>query len=85
MRPELVARIAADTRTIGDRLDQAGVDDAHEAAERLVRWMQSRGWRLHLELADAAPPRPRQADPAVQQQAMAEIRAVLERNRDETR
>jgi hypothetical protein len=70
-----VAAVAETVRDISDRFESYGIPDPHDAAERLVRWMQARGWRVHVELADKAPPSPRRAPAEVQAQYMAEIRA----------
>lgn len=76
MSPELVAAIAADERTIADRLGSYGVPDAEDAAANLVRWLVGRGWRKRLEVVDTPAPA-RRASPEVQQAAMAQIREVL--------
>jgi hypothetical protein len=77
MSPDLVARIAADTRDIGDRLDSFGVPDPQEAAHRLVRWLQGRGWRCYPSLADKPPAVP-PARSAVARARIAEAKAAVE-------
>jgi hypothetical protein len=75
--PDLVAAIAATERDIADRLDSFGVPDPQEAAHRLVRWMQGRGWRVHPALADKPPAVP-PARSAVARQKIAEAKAAAE-------
>jgi hypothetical protein len=77
MNETLVAAIAETEREIGDRLDSFGVPDPQEAAHRLVRWMQGRGWRCHPELADKPPAVP-PARSAVARARIAEAKAAVE-------
>lgn len=81
MTPERAAAVAATQREIADRFEHLGITDPHDRAESLVRWLQRKGWRVHPELADGAPPIPRPADPAVAQARIAEARAALEAKR----
>ena len=77
MSPDLAAQIAATEREIADRLDSFGVPDPQEAAHRLVRWMQGRGWRLHPALADKPPSVP-PARSTVARARIAEAKAAVE-------
>ncbi|MGY1773536.1 hypothetical protein [Blastococcus sp. SYSU D00813] len=77
MSPERAAAVANTERAIADRLEHLGVDEPADAAARLVKWLQSRGWRVHPELASDLPTRPRTAPPAVAKAALAEARAAV--------
>lgn len=81
MTPERAAAVAATEREIADRFEQLGIDEPQERAQALVRTLQRRGWRVHPELADGAPPRPVPAPPAVAAARLAEARATLEAKR----
>ena len=81
MTPERAAAVAATEREIADQFEALGLTDPQDRAARHIRWLQRKGWRLHPELADGAPPPPRRADPAVAQAALAEARAVVEAKR----
>lgn len=81
MTPEIVAAVAATEREIGDRFEQLGIAEPHNAAEKLVRRLTRSGWRVHPELADGAPPRPRAGSPEHAAAELAKAREVLEAKR----
>jgi hypothetical protein len=77
MNETLVAAIAATERELGDRLDSFGVPDPQEAAHRLVRWLQGKGWRVHPALGDKPPTVVRAAPAEVASAAIAEAKVAV--------
>jgi len=77
MTPELTAAYASVERDLADQFEQLGLTDPQQRAQRHMRWLRDRGFRLHPALADGPLPKPTPAPPAVARKHLDGARAVV--------